>query len=71
MMKILGKHLNKLKFIQDRPFRSFSRIGRRQKGSPSLKSVTLSTMMKIGTVIPYLKKIPKIYESRDTPFELC
>ena len=24
-------------------------------------------MMKLGTVIPYLKKIQKIYESRDTP----
>ena len=26
------------------------------------------TMMKLGTVIPYLKKIQKMYESRDTPF---
>ena len=25
------------------------------------------TMMKLGTVIPYLKKIQKIYESRDIP----
>ena len=24
-------------------------------------------MMKLGTVIPYLRKIQKIYESRDTP----
>ena len=29
------------------------------------------TMMKLGTVIPYLKKIQKIYESRDTPPEFC
>ena len=29
------------------------------------------TMMKLGTVIPYLKKTQKIYESRDTPPELC
>ena len=28
-------------------------------------------MMKRGTVIPYLKKIQKIYESRDTPREFC
>ena len=35
IMKILGKHLNKLKFIQDRPFRSFSRIG------PQVKRPTL------------------------------
>ena len=32
---------------------------------------TYSTMMKLGTVIPYLKKIQKIYESCDTPLELC
>ena len=29
--------------------------------------LTYPTMMKLGTVIPYLKKIQKIYESRDTP----
>ena len=28
-------------------------------------------MMKLGTVIPYLKKIQKIYESRDTSPEFC
>ena len=26
------------------------------------------SMMKLGTVVPYLKKIQNIYESRDTPF---
>ena len=40
--------------------------GRGQKGLPSLKSDTHPTMMKLGTVITYLKKIQKIYESRDT-----
>ena len=30
-----------------------------------------SSMMKLGTVIPYLKKIQKIYESCDTPLEFC
>ena len=29
------------------------------------------TMMKLGTVIPYLRKTQKIYESCDTPLELC
>ena len=29
------------------------------------------SMMKLGTVIPYLKKIKKIYESRDTHPEFC
>ena len=28
---------------------------------------TYLTMMKLGTVIPYLRKIQKIYKSRDTP----
>ena len=28
---------------------------------------TYSTMMKLGSVIPYLKKIQKINESRDAP----
>ena len=32
---------------------------------------TYPTTMKLGTVIPYLKKIQKIYESRDTPLEFC
>ena len=30
---------------------------------------TYPTMMKLVTVIPYLKEIQKIYESRDTPLE--
>ena len=51
-------------------FRGCSRIwGGRQKGPPSLKSVT--NILQWWTVIPYLKKIPKIYESRDTPLEFC
>ena len=29
------------------------------------------TMMKPATVIPYLKKIQKIYESRETPPDSC
>ena len=32
---------------------------------------TYPTMMKLGTVIPYPKKIQKIYESRDIPLEFC
>ena len=45
--------------------------GRGQKGPPSLKSVTHPTIIKLGTVIPYLKKIQKLYESLDTPLEFC
>ena len=32
---------------------------------------TYPTMMKLCTVIPYLRKMQKIYESRDTPLEFC
>ena len=48
-----------------------------QKNSPFLKCVTQSInllhpiMMQLGTVVPYLKKIQKIYKSRDTTHEFC
>ena len=32
---------------------------------------TYPTMMKLGTVIPYVKKMQKNYQSRDTPLEFC
>ena len=32
---------------------------------------TYPTKMKLGTIIPYLKKTQKIYESRNTPLEFC
>ena len=32
---------------------------------------TYPTMMELGTVIAYLKKIQKIYESRGTPLDFC
>ena len=32
---------------------------------------TYPAMMKLGTVIPYIKKIQKIYKSRDTLLEFC
>ena len=32
---------------------------------------TYLTIMKLGTVISYLKKIQKIFESRDTPLAFC
>ena len=36
-----------------------------------LGSHTYPTMMKLGTVIPYLKKIQKAYESRDITLAFC
>ena len=38
---------------------TIGRGGGRQKDPPSPKSVTHSTMKKLSTVIPYLKKIQK------------
>ena len=32
---------------------------------------TYPKTMKLGTVIPYPKKIQKIFESRDTPLDFC
>ena len=32
---------------------------------------TYATMMKLGAVIPFMKKIHKIYQSHDIPHELC
>ena len=32
---------------------------------------TYPTMIKLGALIPYLKKIQKTYKSRDTPLEFC
>ena len=32
---------------------------------------TYPTMIKLGAVIPYLKKIQKTYESRGAPSEVC
>ena len=32
---------------------------------------TYPTMMKLGTVIPYLKKFQKLYGSHDTPLGFC
>ena len=32
---------------------------------------TYPTLIKLGTVIPYLRKILKIYKSHDTSLEFC
>ena len=53
---------------------AFSAHGQRQQKSPHpLFKIchTYPAMMKPDTVIPYLKKIQKIYESRDTILEFC
>ena len=42
-----------------------------QKGPLPKISHTYPTMMKLGTIIPYLKRIQKVYESRDTLPDFC
>ena len=41
-----------------------------QKGLPKICH-TYPAMVKLGTVISYLKKIQKIYKSRDRSLEFC
>ena len=59
--------------IQDRLFRGCSRMGVGEGGQkvplPPFPKIyyVYPAMMKLSTVIPYLKKIQKMYESRDAP----
>ena len=46
----------------------FSRMGE-QRVPLSKICQTYPTLMKLGTVIPYLRKIQKVHKSRDTPLE--
>ena len=60
--------------VQDGPFRSCSRmegwwVGGGEKSPHSLTSIT--HMLQWWNLIPYLKKIQKLYKSRDTQFEFC
>ena len=60
--------------IQDGLFQDCSRMGRGAFLSPPpfLKiRHTYPTVMKLGTVIPYLRKIQKMYKSCDTPLGFC
>ena len=56
--------------IQDGLFPSCLWMG--GKMSPLPKTCHINhTITKVDTVIFYLKKIQKVYESRDTPLEFC
>ena len=72
-VKFTGKHLCQSLFfnpIQDGLFSGLLTDGGGGAKDPLPKIChTYPTMMKLGTVIPYLKKIQKIYESHDTPLE--
>ena len=59
-----------LNLMQDGLFRGCSRMG---GGRPHVPKIchTYPTMMKLGILILYAKKIQKIYESCDTAPEFC
>ena len=66
---ILSQNLQYFNRIQDGPFRGCSRMANE---TPFPKNCFIyPTMMKLGTFMPYLKEIRKIYESRDTSLEVC
>ena len=68
---IQNKNLN-FNSIQDGLLAWLLTDGSGKKAFPLSKIChTYPTMMKLSTVIPYPKKIQKIYESRDTPLEFC
>ena len=45
-------------------------LGIKKASLPNI-CLTYPTMMTLGTVMHYPKKIQKIYKSRDTPLEFC
>ena len=57
--------------LQDGPFRGCSRMRGAKKAPLTKMSHTYLAMMKLGTVKSYLKKIQKIYKSRETVLEFC
>ena len=58
--------------IQEGPFWGCSRMeGAAKRTSLPKICHTYPAMMKFGAIIPYLKKIQKIYESRNTRLEFC
>ena len=63
--KSLSSTFMPVKLIQNGLFRGCSQMGMAAKRPPYL-NVTHPIMVKLGTVIPYLKKIQKMYESCHT-----
>ena len=65
---VFGKSKQTLTLFRTGLFGAASEVGR-----PTLPKFcrTNPTMKKLGTVIPCLKKIQKIYKSLDTSLEIC
>ena len=66
-MQFIIYHFNP---IEDGSFWECSRMGEGKKVPHPKIWLTYTTMMKLGTFIPYLEKI-QIYKSPDTPLEFC
>ena len=66
-------YCNHVSPIQDESFWDCSSMGWGMAKRLPLPKIcqTYPTMMKLGTAIPYLKKVLTIYESGDTPLECC
>ena len=63
---------NNLNPVQDGLSRGCSQIGRAKSPLPLPKIChTYPTVMKLGTIMAYPKKIQKIYELRDTHLQFC
>ena len=72
LQSVVWKDLYDFNLIDDGPFfRSCSGIGGTKKAPLPKIGLTYPTMMTLGTVMHYLKKIQKIYKSRDIPLEFC
>ena len=71
------KFVHKVNPFQDGSFSGYLRMGAKSPlpthTHTQLTKIchTYPTMIKLGTVITYLKKIQKICKSRDTPLEFC
>ena len=60
-----------MRLTEAEAIRTYTNKNPKEIKSPPLTNIchTYPTMMKLGTVIPYLQKIQRIYESRDTSLE--
>ena len=73
-LRIFSVNVNKFTgnwcFQLDGPFRGYSRIGGSKRHPAPKICHTYPRIMKLSTIVPCIKKIQKIYRSRDTPHEL-
>ena len=66
---VTKKILNRLNLVLFRITFSVLLTDRRREGQKGPTSLKSATIMKLSTVLSYLKKIQKTYKLRDTPLE--